>query len=81
MKGVRWIIERNRKKKRIERREIKTERKREIERETQREIFSAFQQSKLDDQRRKVNPRIARYTWIPKSWSFVKLYKVGNFPT
>ena len=21
------------------------------------------------------------YAWVPKSWSFVKLYKVGNFPT
>ena len=22
-----------------------------------------------------------RYTWTPKSWSFIKLHKVGNFPT
>ena len=21
------------------------------------------------------------YAWAPKSWSFVKLHKVGNFPT
>ena len=21
------------------------------------------------------------YTWTPKSWSFVKLHEVGNFPT
>ena len=31
--------------------------------------------------RRKVNPHIASYAWIPKSWSFVKLHEVGNFPT
>ena len=31
--------------------------------------------------RRKVDPRIASYAWVPKSWSFVKLHKVGNFPT
>ena len=29
----------------------------------------------------KVNPRNKGYTWVPKSWSFVKLHKVGNFPT
>ena len=31
--------------------------------------------------RRKVDPRIASYAWVPKSWSFVKLHEVGNFPT
>ena len=31
--------------------------------------------------RRKVDPRIASYVWVPKSWSFVKLHKVENFPT
>ena len=31
--------------------------------------------------RRKVDPRIASYVWVPKSWSFVKLHEVGNFPT
>ena len=30
---------------------------------------------------RKVDPRIASYTWVPKSWSFVKLHDVGNFST
>ena len=29
----------------------------------------------------KVDPRIASYTWVPKSWSFVKFHKVENFPT
>ena len=29
----------------------------------------------------KVDPRIASYTWVPKSWNFVKLHKVGNFLT
>ena len=31
--------------------------------------------------RRQVDPRIASYTWVPKSWSFVKLHEVENFPT
>ena len=31
--------------------------------------------------KRKVDPRIASYMWVPKSWSFVKLHEVGNFPT
>ena len=31
--------------------------------------------------RRKVDPRIASYAWVPKSWSFVKLHEVGNFLT
>ena len=29
----------------------------------------------------KVNPRNEGYTWVPKSWSFVKLHEVENFPT
>ena len=29
----------------------------------------------------KVDPHIASYAWVPNSWSFVKLYEVGNFPT
>ena len=29
----------------------------------------------------KVDPRNEGYAWIPKSWSFIKLYEVGNFPT
>ena len=29
----------------------------------------------------KVDPRITSYVWVPKSWSFVKLHKVENFPT
>ena len=31
--------------------------------------------------RGKVYPRIASYAWVPKSWSFVKLHEVENFPT
>ena len=31
--------------------------------------------------RSKVGPRIKSYAWVPKSWSFIKLHKVGNFPT
>ena len=29
----------------------------------------------------KVYLRDERYAWAPKSWSFVKLHEVGNFPT
>ena len=29
----------------------------------------------------KVDLRNENYAWAPKSWSFVKLHKVGNFPT
>ena len=29
----------------------------------------------------KVGPCIKSYAWVPKSWSFVKLHKVENFPT
>ena len=28
----------------------------------------------------KVDPDIESYAWIPKSGSFIKLHKVGNFP-
>ena len=31
--------------------------------------------------RRKVDPRIASYAWVPKSWSFIKLHEVKNFLT
>ena len=44
-------------------------------------MFSAFRSSKLDDLSIKVDPRIASYTWVLKSWSFFKLHEVGNFPT
>ena len=50
-----------------ERKEIKKQTDRERERETQREIFLAFRLSKLDGPRRKVDPRIVSYAWVPKS--------------
>ena len=31
--------------------------------------------------RGKVCPCNEGYAWVPKSWSFVKLHEVGNFPT
>ena len=46
-----------------------------------REIFPEFRRSELDGLRRKVDPHISSYAWVPKSWSFVKLHEVGNFPT
>ena len=66
-----------------ERIEKKSDRDRERERgEKQiREIFPAFRRSKLNGSRRKVDLRNAGYVWVPKSWSFVKLREVENFPT
>ena len=29
----------------------------------------------------KVSPYIESYAWVSKSWSFVKLHEVENFPT
>ena len=77
---VRWIIkgekERKRKKenegKQAGEKERKPDKKERKGREKQkREIFSAFRRSKLDGSRRKVNPCIKSYAWVPKSWSFV----------
>ena len=31
--------------------------------------------------RDKVHLRDESYAWVPKSWTFVKLHEVGNFPT
>ena len=60
------------------------ERKRE-KRGVEREIFSLRSMeiglSVFVGARGKVDPRIESYAWIPKSWSFVKLHEVGNFPT
>ena len=35
----------------------------------------------LDGPSTKVGTRNTIYVWTPKTWSFDKLYKVGNFPT
>ena len=43
--------------------------------------FFALRRSKLDSLSTKVVTRSLIYVWIPKIWSFDKLYKVGNFPT
>ena len=40
----------------------------------------AFGRSELVGPRDKIDPRIASYAWVPKSWSFVKLHEVRNFP-
>ena len=89
--GIRWIKKRKggkkeRKHKKNERKK-QTEREREREREREgrekqkREIFPALRRLELDGLRRKVDPHITSYAWVPKSWSFVKLHKVSNFPT
>ena len=49
--------------------------------ERKKKIFPVFRRSKLDDLRRKVDPHIASYAWVPKSLSFIKFHEVGNFPT
>ena len=60
----------------------KSDRERERkERETKREIFPAFRRLELDSPRGKVDLRIASFAGVPKSWGFVKLHEVENFPT
>ena len=89
-----WIRKNEKKRKgKKERRESKQERERERrirsrererkgrEKQKKREIFSAFRLSNLDGLRVNVDPRIAGYMWVPKSWSFVKLCEVRNFLT
>ena len=71
-KGV-WVDKKGEKERKMDEgknRGGERERERERERkgrEKKMEIFPAFRQSKLNGLRRKVNPRIAGYTWIPKS--------------
>ena len=62
--------------------------KRERERKGERDFFFRFllrsteiEPSVFVEARRKVDPRIASYAWVQKSWSFIKLHEVGNFPT
>ena len=60
-------------------------RKREIEKRVREKNFS-LRSTKIGPYvfvgvRGKVNPRIESYTWVPKSWSFIKLHEVENFPT
>ena len=68
-------------------REEKRERERERERERGKGVFRfSLRSTEIEplvfvEARRKVYPRIADYVWVPKSWSFFKLYEVGNFPT
>ena len=45
------------------------------------EDFLALRRSKLDGPSTKVGTRSAIYVWIPKTRSFDKLHKVGDFPT
>ena len=40
-----------------------------------------LRRSKLDGLSTKVSTRSAIYVWTPKTWSFHKLHKVGNFST
>ena len=57
------------------------ERERHGREKQKREIFPVFRRSELDGPRRKVDPRIAGYAWVPKSRGFVKLQEIENFPT
>ena len=43
--------------------------------------FTEIEQSVFIGVRRKVDQRIVSYAWVSKSWSFVKLHEVENFPT
>ena len=56
--------------------------KKEREEESDRERNEKGGFSRYSDcPRVKVDPRIAGYTCVPISWSFVKLREVENFPT
>ena len=75
------------KKKRNGRRERQKQREKREERES-RERNSTFSLRYMEigpwvfiGVRGKVDPLIASYVWVPKSWSFVKHHEVGNFPT
>ena len=46
-----------------------------------RKDFPTLRRSKLDSPSTKVDARSVIYMWTPKSWSFDKLHKVGDFPT
>ena len=67
--------------KNVGRRERKMVRERKKRGERKREIFLVFRWSKFNGSRRKVDPRNAGYTWVLKSWSFVKLHEEENFST
>ena len=70
---------RKEKKRRIER---KTDKGREEERgRKENEIFPGMPTVGARWSEKKVDSRIISYVWVPKSWSFVKLHEVGNFPT
>ena len=55
--------------------------RREKRKEREKEYFPAFWRSKFDNPKTKFGARSLIYVWIPKSWSFDKLHKVGYFPT
>ena len=63
------------------------EEKKERDRKEKKKIFSfSLRSTKIGQYvfvgaKGKVVPRIESYAWVLKSWSFVKLHEVGNFPT
>ena len=61
----------------------KSDRERERKgREKQKGRFSHHSDGRISMVReKKVDPCIASYARIPKSWSFVKLHEIRNFPT
>ena len=75
-KEVRWKKKKGKEKgkemREIEQREGRRGRRREKRKKN--ELFPAFRLSELDSPRRIVDLRIASYTWVPKSWNFVKLH-------
>ena len=50
-------------------------------RKGKRKIFPGFGRSTFESSRTKVGTRSGIYVWMPKSWSFDKLQKVGYFLT
>ena len=57
------------------------ERKRKGKGKGKREDFSALRRLNLDGPNTKVGTCSTIYMWTPRTWSFDKLHKVGNFPT
>ena len=67
--------------KRKRKQSVGKERKRKGKGKGEREDFSMLRRSMLNNPSTKFGVRSVIYVLIPKSWSFDKLQKVGDFPT
>ena len=87
---IQWIRmrggENKRKGKRRKEDRKKNQQKREREGKTIRGFRFSLRSTKIGswvfvEVKGKVDPPIESYAWVPKSWSFVKLHEIENFPT